>query len=178
MSRDDGTAAAAVRVATRAGVSVAVAESLTGGAVADALVSVPGASACLRGGVVAYATDVKRDLLGVDGRLLARHGAVHPDVAAAMAEGVRRVLGADFGVATTGVAGPDPQDGCPPGTVHVAVCGPDRTVVRSTTPGPVVGDRAAVRRAARDTALLLLLEEVRRVVPAPGSVDSATGRVQ
>ncbi|MBC7291006.1 MAG: nicotinamide-nucleotide amidohydrolase family protein [Actinotalea sp.] len=155
-------AAEVVRAATLAGVTIAAAESLTGGSVTDALVGVPGASACLRGGVVAYATEVKQTVLGVDAALLGRHGAVHPDVAAQMAAGVRRVLGADFGVATTGVAGPDPQDGCRPGTVHVAVCGPTRTVVRSAEgTGHVAGDRAAVRRWARDAALLLLLDEVR-----------------
>jgi nicotinamide-nucleotide amidase len=175
VSASGATAAAVVRAATRAGVTVAVAESLTGGAVVDALVGVPGASACLRGGVVAYATDVKRDVLGVDAALLGRHGAVHPDVAAAMAAGVRRLLRADYGVATTGVAGPEPQDGRPPGTVHVAVCGPGGTVVRSADPSPATGDRADVRRDARDAALGLLLEVLRagsrpRGGPATGPI--------
>lgn len=152
-----------VRVATDAALTVAVAESLTGGAVADALVGVPGASAVLLGAVVAYATDVKRDVLGVDGALLARHGAVHPEVARAMATAVRGLLHADVGVATTGVAGPDAQDGQPPGTVHVAVCGPHRCVVRSSVPedGLATGGRDAVRRWARDAALGLLLAELR-----------------
>lgn len=157
-----GVAEDVVRRATAAGVTLAVAESLTGGAVTDALVAVPGASLVLRGGVVAYATDVKRDVLGVDGGLLAEHGAVHPDVARAMARGVRALLGADYGVATTGVAGPDPQDGHPPGTVHVAVCGPTRCQVRSLEPealGPP-GDRPLVRRRARDLALELLRGEI------------------
>lgn len=167
MTTAHDTAAAVVRAAVQGGVTVAVAESLTGGAVTDALVGVPGASACLRGGVVAYATDVKRDVLGVDAGLLGRHGAVHPDVAAAMAAGVRRLLRADFGVATTGVAGPDPQDGRPPGTVHVAVSGPDGTVVRSAGPSPTTGDRADVRRSARDAALDLLLQVLVASAPAP-----------
>ncbi|GAB3604289.1 CinA family protein [Microbacterium aureliae] len=103
------------------GWSVAVAESLTGGLLAGALTAVPGASAHVRGGVVAYATDVKQSVLGVAPDLLALRGAVDPEVARQMASGVRRVLGADVGLATTGVAGPDPQDGRPVGTVFVAV---------------------------------------------------------
>lgn len=90
------------------GWTLAVAESLTGGAVCARLVDVPGASRVLRGGVTAYATDLKASLLGVDDELLAARGAVDPDVAAAMAAGVRERLGADVGLATTGVAGPDP----------------------------------------------------------------------
>jgi len=125
--------------------TVAVAESLTGGLVTSALVDVPGASAVLRGGVVAYATGLKAALLGVDASLLAARGAVDPDVAVAMAEGVRARLGADVGLATTGVAGPEPQDGHPAGTVHVAVVGPGLREVRSLE---LVGDRAAVRAAA------------------------------
>lgn len=155
-----------VRTAAAQGVTVAVAESLTGGAVADALVAVPGASMVLRGAVVAYATDVKRDLLGVDEALLRRHGAVHPDVARAMAQGVRALLHADVAVATTGVAGPDAQDGHRPGTVHVAVCGPRRCVVRSAGPEEALGGRSAVRRWALDAALALLLAELRGT-PAP-----------
>jgi PncC family amidohydrolase len=117
-------AADVVERLTVLGEGLAVAESLTGGALCAHLVSVPGASAVLRGGVVAYATDVKADLLGVDRDLLARHGAVHAGVAAAMAQGVARRLAATWGVATTGVAGPAEQDGQPVGTVHVAVNGP------------------------------------------------------
>ena len=85
-----------------------MAESLTGGLVAAALTDAPGSSAAFRGGVVAYATELKADLLGVDAMMLRRHGAVYPPVAAAMAEGVRARLGATYGVATTGVAGPSP----------------------------------------------------------------------
>src|SRR5690348_17631019 len=100
------------------GQTVAVAESLTGGLVAAALTDVPGSSAVFRGAVVAYATELKAELLGVDAVMLRRHGAVYPAVAAAMAEGVRARLGATYGVATTGVAGPDPSDGQPVGTAH------------------------------------------------------------
>jgi nicotinamide-nucleotide amidase len=142
------------------GRTVAVAESLTGGLVLAALTDVPGASRVVRGGVVAYATDVKADLAGVAPELLARVGAVHPDVARALAEGVRDRLGATYGVGTTGVAGPDQQDGRPVGEVHVAVAGPDGTVVRTLRPGGH-GDRAEVRRAAVAAALGLLDTVVR-----------------
>jgi nicotinamide-nucleotide amidase len=101
-----------------------VAESLTGGMLCSALIDVPGASAVVRGGVVSYATDLKHRLLGVDAGLLAANGPVDPDVATQMAHGVRERLGADWGVATTGVAGPDPQDGIAAGTVYIAVAGP------------------------------------------------------
>lgn len=139
--------------------TVAVAESLTGGLVTSALVDVPGASRVLRGGVVAYATDLKGTLLDVDLDLLAARGAVDPEVAAAMARGVARRLGAHVGIATTGVAGPDGQDGHPPGTVHVATWGPSGTAVRSRL---LRGDREAVRVGARDLALELALEVVLR----------------
>ena len=129
---------------------MAVAESLTGGDVTSAVVAVPGASAVLRGGVVAYATDLKGALLGVDRALLERVGAVDPEVAAQMARGVRERLGADVGLATTGVAGPGGQDGHPPGEVHVAVATADAVHVRSLR---LPGDRSAVRHAARAAVL-------------------------
>ena len=135
------------------GETLAVAESLTGGALGAALVAVPGVSATFRGGVIAYATELKSELLGVDAALLARCGPVDPDVAVAMAAGVRRRLGATWGLATTGVAGPDPQDGHPPGVFFVAMAGPDGSQVEART---VDGDRAAVRAAAAAAALALL----------------------
>ncbi len=116
----DVTAAALIATLTGRGQTVAVAESLTGGLVAAALTGVPGASAVFRGAVVAYATELKAALLGVDPGLLAEHGAVCPEVAGAMAVGVRARLGATFGLATTGVAGPDPAEGKPVGTVYIA----------------------------------------------------------
>ena len=137
------------------GWSLAVAESLTGGLVCAALVDVPGASSVLRGAVVAYATDLKGSLLDVDAALLESRGAVDPDVVGAMACGVRARLGADVGLATTGVAGPDSQDGKRPGTVHVAVCTPDGTTTRSLR---LVGDRAHVRAGSVDAVLALGVE--------------------
>jgi nicotinamide-nucleotide amidase len=147
----DGTGPAAaareiVRLLTEAGLTVAVAESLTGGLVVASLVAVPGASRCVRGGVVAYATDLKANLLDVPASLLQEHGAVHPDVARAMASGVRQRLRADYGLATTGVAGPDPQDGWAPGTFHVAVEGPGGGQVVS-----VAGDHRAVGATGTET---------------------------
>jgi nicotinamide-nucleotide amidase len=138
-----------------AGLTVATAESLTGGLVAAALTSVPGSSAVVRGGVVAYATDLKHSLLGVDDGLLARVGAVHADVAAAMARGAAERLGADLGVACTGVAGPDPQDGQPPGTVFVALvrAADGHVVARSEQ---FVGGREDVRAATVAACLDLL----------------------
>ncbi|NNU28243.1 CinA family protein [Isoptericola sediminis] len=127
------------------GWTLGVAESLTAGMVAAELATVPGASAVLRGGVVAYATDLKASLLGVDRALLASRGAVDADVAGAMAQGARAATGADVGLATTGVAGPDPQDGRPPGLVFVAVATPEGTAVRRCD---LTGDRPAVRSGA------------------------------
>lgn len=147
----------------RAGQTLAVAESLTGGSVTAELVAVPGASDVLRGGVVAYATDLKAGLLRVDAALLDRVGPVHADVARAMAAGVADSLGADWAVATTGVAGPLAQGGQPAGTVHVAVHGP----VRCSELLLLAGDRDAVRAAATQAALLLLQDAVRRSAVLP-----------
>jgi nicotinamide-nucleotide amidase len=140
------------------GHTVAVAESLTGGLVAAALTDIPGASASFRGGVVTYATELKAALLGVDQNMLARHGAVYAPVAAAMATGVRERLGATYGAATTGVAGPEPADGQPVGTVHVAVSVVDDTVVRTIA---LAGDRHDIRRLAVEHVLGLLLGRLR-----------------
>jgi nicotinamide-nucleotide amidase len=140
------------------GWTLAVAESLTGGLVCATLVAVPGASTVLRGGVVAYATELKATLLDVDPSLLAARGAVDPDVAQAMAGGVARRLRADVGLATTGVAGPDPQDGYAPGTVHVAALTPVAARVRSLT---LAGDRPQIRESTVAAVLELGLELLR-----------------
>ena len=137
------------------GETLAVAESLTGGLLCARVVDVPGASAVFRGGMVCYATDLKHTLLGVDPRLLAERGAVDPQVAEQMAAGVARRLDADWGVATTGVAGPAGQDGHPPGTVFVAVRGPSGSGVLRLD---LTGDREAVRGAAVRHAVDLLAD--------------------
>lgn len=144
----------------RAGATVATAESLTGGLVAAELTSVPGASSVFRGGVVAYATELKATLAGVPQDVLDHHGPVAAATAEAMARGVRVACGATYGIATTGVAGPDPQDGHPPGTVYVAVASPDGARVRSAAPSCDVGDRVAVRRLAVDMVLALIAGEL------------------
>jgi nicotinamide-nucleotide amidase len=141
------------------GWTIGVAESLTGGLVTAALVAVPGASRVLRGGIVAYATDLKAGLLGVDADLLAERGAVDEAVAAQMAAGIRTVTGADVGLATTGVAGPDPQDGQGPGVVFIAVSTPVASEVQRLD---LDGDRSKVIadavRGVLDMALLLVSE--------------------
>ncbi|MFT4052408.1 MAG: CinA family protein [Microbacterium sp.] len=142
------------------GWTLGVAESLTGGLVVSSVVAVPGASAVLRGGIVAYATDLKARLLGVDETLLAAHGPVHPRVARQMAEGVRRALGgagapAEVGIATTGIAGPESPDGQPVGTVHVAVSTPLGSRVTSVQ---LEGDRGAIRAAAAALAVQVALD--------------------
>ncbi len=153
----DGVAAEVVRSLRAAGLTVGCAESLTAGQVCAALADVPGASEVLRGGVVAYATDVKASVLGVPAEHLQRTGPVDAGVAEAMARGAAALLHADLGVATTGVAGPGPHDGHPAGTVYVAVAapggGPSR--VRRLALG---GDRSAVRAGATAAALQLLRE--------------------
>lgn len=145
-------AAGLIAALTARSLTVATAESLTGGLVCAALTDVPGASAVVRGGVVAYATDLKGGLLGVDPALLAAGGAVQEEVARQMALGVCRLLGAAVGVATTGVAGPDPQDGRPVGTVFVGVARDGRARVVSLR---LQGSRDDIRRETVSAALRL-----------------------
>jgi nicotinamide-nucleotide amidase len=133
--------------------TVGTAESLTGGLVAAALTTVPGASAVFRGGIVAYAADLKHSLLGVAPELLARVGTVHQEVALAMARGARERLSADVGLATTGVAGPDHADGQPVGTVHIAVAAANSVAHMRLS---IDGTRDEIRQAAVDHVLELL----------------------
>ncbi|HET6693861.1 MAG TPA: CinA family protein [Pedococcus sp.] len=147
------TAADLVAALTARRETVACAESLTGGLVCAALTEVPGASVVVRGAVVSYATDVKAEVLGVDAGLLASVGAVDAEVARQMALGVCRVLGSDWGVATTGVAGPEPQDAAAVGTVFVAVAGPDGC---EAVEAHFAGGRPAVRAATVAAALDVL----------------------
>ncbi len=132
------------------GLTLAVAESVTGGLVTARLTDVPGASDVLRGGVVAYASEVKFDVLGV-----AEGPVVSAETAEAMADGVRRALGADVGLGVTGVAGPDQQEGQPVGTVHLGVALGDQ--VEAVTLG-LPGDRKRIR----DFATITLLDLLRR----------------
>jgi len=136
------------------GLTLATAESCTGGMVATRLTDVPGSSASFVGGVVAYADEVKRSELDVPEELLARHGSVSAEVAAAMAEGARRRLGADVAVAVTGIAGPGggtPEK--PVGRVHLHAAGPEGSLARMLD---LPGERGQIRVRATVTALHLL----------------------
>lgn len=159
---DEAIEHAVARALAVEGLTLGLAESLTGGLASSRLVNVPGASQWFRGSVVSYASEVKFDVLGVP-----KGPVVSEEAAIAMAEGARRVLGADVGLSITGVAGPDPQDDQPPGTVFVGVARPDRKteVVAFTVPG----DRDRVRQYATIAALDLL----RRTVGSDGSPPSA-----
>jgi nicotinamide-nucleotide amidase len=163
---DDSLAEVVVRRLASAGATVAVAESLTAGLAGAALTEAPGSSAVFRGGVQVYASDLKASLAGVPEALLAEHGAVSAQTAAAMAEGVRDRLGTTYGLALTGVAGPEPQEGHPPGTLHVAVAGPDGLRSRSLR---LPGDRVRVRLLAVTAALDLL----RRALPESAASPAA-----
>ncbi|MEP6814631.1 MAG: nicotinamide-nucleotide amidohydrolase family protein [Marmoricola sp.] len=136
------------------GETVASAESLTGGGLAELLSATPGASASYLGGVVGYATSVKESVLGVPKELVASYGVVSAECAEAMAVGVRRLTDATWGVSTTGVAGPSEQEGKPVGTVYVGVAGP--SLVQSVELA-LDGDRAAIRAQA----CLLALDQLR-----------------
>ena len=154
-STPDSAAADLVAELRSRGLTIAVAESLTGGLLTAALVGVPGASAVLVGGVVAYNTAIKHSVLGVDAALLAAEGPVHPLVAQQMATGVRGALSidgraADIGISTTGVAGPGPQDGTPAGTVYLGFAVGDRV---SSVPLRLSGDRDHIRSAVVSESL-------------------------
>lgn len=140
-----------------AGLTVASAESLTGGLLAAELTAVPGASATVRGGVVSYATDMKSTVLGVDAELLAAVGPVDADIAAQMAKGAARVCSADVGLATTGVAGPDTQHGVAVGTVFISAAD-GRSGFTMTRELALVGDRDEIR-ASTVAAVLELAQD-------------------
>ena len=135
------------------GLTVAVAESLTGGSLAARLIDVPGASEYVAGAIVAYSENAKRELLGVPQEVISGVGMVSAECARAMALGVRRLFGADVGVATTGVAGPDELEGKPAGTVFVGVSGPGEDAERGVR---APGDREQVRRWSEQAALELV----------------------
>lgn len=183
---DVSAAPSLVRTLTERGETLAFCESLTAGLASATVATVPGASNVLRGGLVTYATELKGSLAGVPAALLDRHGPVSSVTARHMARGARSVCGATWGVALTGVAGPDPQDGHPVGEVHIAVAGPSRTVSHpaaeiltdiagapelsqfALVPGarePVrvlVGERQQIRELAVAAALHAVLYEVER----------------
>lgn len=150
-------AADVLRELTARRLTIATAESLTGGGLGAQLTSVPGASAAYAGGVISYATRVKVDVLGVPIDIVLGDGVVSAPCARAMAAGVRRVLGTDLGLSTTGVAGPERQEGKPAGTVFVAVADDRGEGVRSLQ---LSGDRAEIREATTLAALELLRDRM------------------
>jgi nicotinamide-nucleotide amidase len=154
----------------RRGLTLATAESLTGGALGDLVSAAPGASETYLGGVVSYATRVKVDVLGVRQETVDRSGVVSAACAQEMASGVRRLIGADWAVSTTGVAGPTEQEGRPVGTVFVGVAGPDDVVAHELR---LDGDRAEVREQACTAAATSVLEAVLGVVGGVGAVGAA-----
>ena len=152
--RTEGVAALVGELAAR-GLSIATAESLTGGALVARLVDIPGASRVVRGGVCTYATDTKASVLSVSRERLELTGPVDAEVAEQMASGARALFGADIALSTTGVAGPGSADGHEAGTVHVACAAPGGVLHRLVH---IPGDRGAVRAGAVDAALALLRE--------------------
>ena len=161
-SRDDTPVDEVVaRALLAAGQSVAVAESCTGGGLGERLTDRPGSSAYMLGGVISYHDDVKRSVLGVDPEVIRRDGAVSAECARQMAEGVRRLVGSDWALSVTGIAGPGggtPDK--PVGLVYVGRAGPDGTVVEEHR---LRGDRARIRQRSVAVALHLLR---RGLVPA------------
>ncbi len=180
--------------------TVATAESLTGGLVGAALTDVAGASAVYRGGLIVYATELKAALAMVSAGTLTADGPVAATTAAELAQGAAAVCGADWGLATTGVAGPDPQDGHPVGQVFVAVAGPlpgeesspvgssqsvadptvaavegeagRRTLVHELS---LTGDRAAIRARTTDAVLRLLLGALGTEATDASAASSGSG---
>jgi nicotinamide-nucleotide amidase len=150
-------AVAVVNELRERGLTLASAESLTGGGVGALLTSVAGSSAVYVGGVTSYATRVKVDLLGGPLPIVLGDGVVSAACARAMATGVRDLLGADLAVSTTGVAGPDKQEGKAVGTVFVAVADDRGDAVRSLH---LDGDRAAIREATTEAALGLVVDRL------------------
>jgi nicotinamide-nucleotide amidase len=171
---DGSDSARLVHHLTEVGETVACAESLTAGLLAAAIADTPGASLVLRGGVVAYAADLKVALLGVDAALIAEAGTVDPRVAVAMAEGVRDRLESTWGLSTTGVAGPGPAEGKPEGTVHIAVSGPAGTVTRELR---LDGGRAEIRRRAVLAVLALAADQAGAVAETTGTASDPRGTV-
>ncbi|MEO6713404.1 MAG: competence/damage-inducible protein A [Mycobacteriales bacterium] len=150
---DDTLDVAVARLLRANGQTVAVAESLTGGMLGERLTSAAGASDVFRGGIIAYSTALKAELLGVPVELLASEGAVSARVAVAMAAGARERLTATYGVSLTGVAGPAEQDGQPVGTVHIGLAAPGGTLSRSVR---MSSDRPRIRQFAVVAAMNLL----------------------
>ncbi|WP_069160232.1 CinA family protein [Nocardia altamirensis] len=161
----DAPVAELVQALGLAGQTVATAESLTAGLLSATIAGVPGASAVLRGGVVVYATELKHSLGGVSAEVLQTEGPVAASTAEQLAVGARTRCGADWGVALTGVAGPDTQDGHPVGTVFLGLAGPGHTEVMRLK---LLGDRWTIRISATHIAVQELLRCVQGPAEAGG----------
>lgn len=167
----DVEAAEALTLLGAVGASLATAESLTGGRLAAAVTSVPGASASYLGGFVTYATELKEALLGVPPELVEQYGVVSAECAGAMAVGCRSATGATYAVATTGVAGPDEQEGKAVGTVFVGLSGPEGETVLAME---LIGDRPRIQdRACREA--LSALCGILRAIPVEPRVTKSGG---
>lgn len=159
----DPGASALVSALAGAGQTLATAESLTGGLIGAAITEVPGASAVYVGGLITYANLAKLQLTGIDEMLLDAHGAISKTTALAMAQGARRVIGADWAVAVTGVAGPDPAEGHQPGLVWLGLADPAGELVAQLR--HFTGDRDQIRAATVRAAISLALTQLRRSGP-------------
>ncbi len=149
-----------VKLLTEKNLTVALAESCTGGLVAKRITDVGGASRVFCCGIVSYSNEVKIKLLGVDSEVIEKNGAVDSEVAKQMALGVRKIVGDDIGVGITGIAGPDPsENGKPAGLIYVAVAYEDKVICTKLSTG--CSDRDKNRLSASDCALEMILKEVR-----------------
>jgi len=152
-----GSPAELVALLKDLGATLATAESLTGGRVASRVTNVPGSSAVYAGGVVSYQTPVKVAVLGVAQATVDQHGVVSAECAREMAAGARRLLRTTYAVSTTGVAGPDRQEGKEVGTVFIGVAGPGGV---ETVALALEGDRATIQEATVDEALSVLADMI------------------
>ena len=156
--RTDELAAAVIAALTKRSLTACTAESCTGGGVGHALTAISGSSAAYLGGVISYTNEVKNQLLGVPKKTLEQFGAVSAETARAMCEGVRRLVGADFGVSITGLAGPNGDgSGKPVGLVYIGCSGRTDTVVEEFV---FDGNRSEIRLQALDAALQILLSQI------------------
>jgi nicotinamide-nucleotide amidase len=147
------------------GETVSSAESLTGGRLATVLTEVPGSSSTFKGGVVTYATEMKIEVLGVPQEVVDTHGVVSAECAEAMAEGVRMLTGATYGVSTTGVAGPAEQEGKPPGTVFIGLAGPEGV---TSVALELDGERSEITQQCVDAAVAAFADALRQEETALG----------
>lgn len=156
---DEAVPEECLRLLSASGHTVATAESLTAGLISATLAGVPGASSALLGGVATYATEAKLAVLRVPQTLIDEHGVVSEQCAAAMAQSVRSIFTATWGVSATGVAGPERQEDRDVGTVYVGVAGPEDVHVRALS---LSGERDEIRISSVEASLRLLLTILRR----------------